>query len=185
MKKLDENELFHSNDNGYLIPGASLEELIPALIEETATPVILDAPVSLLSDSKDSDVTAEWENPGAGYVEPPKDFLRITSFKMSDWTRSISNAVEYGSMEYDLRFHPHKSRRVIRKSPAISIRTGCKRKYLEFTGSSDPAAFVERLNYVPIPSISEQGFVHIPSGLVPKITDLLAQRIKRIQQRDS
>lgn len=183
LKKLDENEEIAREKESYGISGTALVDLIEDLFEEVACDVILEAECRETGDCKEGEGEVEWDGPGRGSVSLPDDFLRLVRFRMSDWRRGVTKVIEYGSASYDLRFWSRRESGDVRKSPAVAIRGGFGVKILEFIGSKDPGAYVEELGYIPVPRPDAEGMVVIPERLVPKITDRLAERVRRIRNQ--
>ncbi len=192
LRKLDENEELVREKESYGIAGTKLVDLIEDMFEEVASQIILRAPDSSLSDYCEAETEVEWDGPGRGSVLLPADFLRLGYFRMSDWKRAVTRVIEHGSESYDLRFWPSAGRCGIRKAPAVSIRDGREsgggaggRHVLEFIGSKDPGAYVERLGYIPVPAPDAEGLVSVPDRLLPEITDMLAKRVRGIRNLES
>lgn len=71
-----------------------IDIIVDSLLDESAVEVLLKAPFNRLditqgansvSVVKDSKITS------IGIIKVPQDFLRLVSFKMSDWQRSVTN----------------------------------------------------------------------------------------------
>lgn len=166
---LDENEDILQEKIEFGIAGTNLAELIPDIVLEVSPRCILEADPQNINESIEADVEVEWEGPGRGRVMLPSDFLRLISFRMSDWKRSLTRFMDYGSEAYQLRFFPAKGRTGIRKAPAASICHEGTHAWLELIGSNDPGAYVERFSYIPRPEISQDGLIWLPLSLIPEI----------------
>lgn len=180
---LDENEEILQEKIEFGIAGTNLAELIPDIVLEVAPQCILEADTQNLNESIEADVEVEWEGPGRGRVLLPNDFLRLVSFRMSDWKRSLTRFMDYGSEAYQLRFFPAKGRAGIRKSPAAAICREGTHAWLEFIGSTDPGAYAERFSYIPRPEISQDGHIWLPQSLLPEIVRASANYLLNLQNQ--
>ena len=178
LRLMDENEDILQEKVEFGIAGTNLIDLIREEIEPVATVCILSATSSELNESEEHDAEVEWEGIGRGRITLPSDFLRLIRFRMSDWDRSVTRFMEYGSETYYLRFHPRAGRRGVRSSPAVAIQPEGAGACLEFIGSSDPGAYVERFSYISRPVIAPDDTVCIPSGLLPRAARTCAQRLR-------
>ncbi|MBD5197298.1 MAG: hypothetical protein HDS89_07595 [Bacteroidales bacterium] len=180
LKSIDENEeiLVDKMSAGY--ESASVSELIRMLAPGTAEEVILAAEWGEIDEWLELDADVDWVEPGRGEVELPEDFLRLMVFRMSDWRRAVRSTVDPGSGVYALRFTPGRHREGVRKAPMVALTGGEKRKRLEFIGSTDPGAYVERSGYLPRPQRSEEDVLWIPRSLVCRVVDAIAEKVKSI-----
>lgn len=178
LRLLDENEDILEEKIEFGIAGTNLVELIREEIEPVATECILNATAAELNESEEWDADVEWEGIGRGSVPLPSDFLRLIRFRMSDWDRAVTRFMEHGSEAYQLRFHPRVGRRGIRTAPAVALQQEGTGACLEFIGSTDPGAFVERFSYIPRPVIAADDTVNIPSGLIPRLARTIAEHLK-------
>lgn len=84
------------------------------------------------------------------------------------------------SEEYQLRFWPRSDRLYIRKTPAVAIIPGLRRKELQFIGSTDPSAYPEICCYLSRPDSAEDGFLRIPRSLRARVEEEAARMVKAV-----
>lgn len=182
LKNLDENgEIVTVRVHaGY--ESASVTDLISDVMEEVAQEVILGAKWSEIDEWLDMTGDVEWLEPGHGELELPADFLRLMEFRMSDWKKTITSPASMDSELYALRFNPCKGRRSIRKAPMAVISGGVGGKRIEFTGSSDPGAYLERAGYLPHPLSADGEQLWIPRSLMGRVVEAVAARVRRITE---
>lgn len=179
LKILDENEeiILEKMEFGY--PGTGLPQLISELLPEIAVNVIKDSRPVDFDEWCEMDAEVEWIEPGHGEIELPDDFLRLISFKMSDWKSSVSSVIFNNADNYPLIFSAARRRMGYRRSPAVALTAGKRRYRLEFIGSSDPAAYVARASYIPRPdSASTSDILRIPRSLIPAVVKATAAAIR-------
>lgn len=177
---LDENDINIADRVEFGDSRADVRELIRGMLPAVAEEVVREAESREIDEWEEFDADVEWLSPGTGRVALPSGFLRLVVFRMSDWRRSVTRFIRAGSQEYALRFHPGRSRRGIRSSPAVAVVPGPGCHELEFTGSSDPGAYVERAGYLPVPGAVRSGYLLIPRSLLRKVTDSAAARVKSV-----
>lgn len=181
LKNIDENEeiLVVRMEDGY--ENASVEDLIRMLAPDVAERVVseagykeIDEWLELPSDDVD------WIEPGRGEMRLPSDFLRLMEFRMSDWRKSVRVAVSSDSDLYSLRFTPGRYRERIMKSPMVAVVGGVQRRRLEFIGSVEPGAYMERGGYLPLPYKESEDSLWIPRSLISRVIDAIAERVKTV-----
>lgn len=64
--------------------------LINAHLDEATKDVILSAPLSVLTPTPFAGTAVPFTDTQTGYVVLPSDFLRLSSFRMTDWTRDVT-----------------------------------------------------------------------------------------------
>lgn len=79
-----------------------LDEIIISHTIPSIISVTLNAPVHLLEPGKSLNGAFAWMNgeSGAGYLALPDDFLRLISFKMTDWSYAVCEVVTQTSDIY-------------------------------------------------------------------------------------
>lgn len=182
LKNLDENEeiILEKMEFGY--PETGLPSLIAGVIPEVAEKVMLNASLKDIDEWLEMDGDIDWIEPGHGEVELPKDFLRLISFRMSDWKRSVSSVVFADSDNYPLIFSRRRRQLGLRCAPAVALTNGATRRRLEFIGSNDPGAFILRATYLPSPfSDDKPDTLWIPRSLVADVAQAAADAIHKIR----
>lgn len=180
VKLLDENEEIIIDKTEFGYPGCRLTDLIADLLPDIAESTVREADGKDIDEWLEADADFEWISPGMGEMELPEDFLRLTVFRMSDWKRSVTTAVSSDSPVYSLRRDSRSSRKNIRKVPMVALKEGRRRRKLEFIGSFDPGAYVERAGYVPLPQRGDPDTLWIPCSLIHRVAGNTAARIRSI-----
>ena len=180
LKSIDENEeiLVDRMAAGY--ENASVKDLIRMLAPEVAEKVVLDADWKDIDEWLELPGEVDWIEPGRGEMYLPADFLRLMDFRMSDWRRSVRQAISPDTALYSLRFTPSRYRAGIRKAPMVAVSGGVGGKRLEFIGSSDPGAYLERGGYLPLPFREPEDSLWVPRSLVSRVVDAAASAVKSI-----
>jgi len=182
MKILDENEEIIVDKMEFGYPGTNLPELIAETLPCIAERVVSEASLHEIDEWLELDCDFEWVSPGRGEMELPNDFMRLVTFRMSDWKHSVSSVISSDSPLYALRFSPLASRRTVRKAPAVAIVEGSCRRILEFIGSEDPGAYLERGGYLPLPHGENPEELWIPRSLVPDVAARAAAEIRESRE---
>ena len=181
IKNLDENEEIIADKVEFGYPGSTLPELIADILPDVAANVVAGADLRDVDEWLHMDEDFEWTAPGRGEMSLPQDFLRLVVFRMSDWKRSVSSVIFADSPVYSLRFAPSEGRRGIRKSPAVAIVEGATRRFLEFIGSTDPAAYPERCGYLPVPDSCGDDSLWIPRSLLADVVEKAALKVRSVR----
>lgn len=181
IKNLDENEGIIAEKVEFGYPGSTLPELVADILPDVAEKVMAGADLRNIDEWLHMDGDFEWTAPGRGEMSLPQDFLRLVVFRMSDWKKSVSSVIFSDSPLYSLRFAPGEGRRGIRKSPAVAITEGATCRFLEFIGSTDPAAYPERCGYLPVPSSFGDDSLWIPRSLLADVVDEAALKVRSLR----
>ncbi len=144
-----------------------LDEVIRSKITESVRTVLLTAPLSMIGTGKAFGKTIHWyqhEGHGAGYVLLPKDFLRLVTFQMSDWTQEAHIPISPMSAEYKQQ----RSRFGVRGCPQrpvvalINLPQGMALEFFSCEGGK--GTHVSQSEYIPYPRIIKRK-VYIPKLL--------------------
>lgn len=75
----------------------AVDAIIDSLLDESAKEILLKAPVQRLTVTSSTPSTVMNDNDTTtGYIQVPEDFLRLVSFKMGDWHRSVTDLAVKG-----------------------------------------------------------------------------------------
>lgn len=150
---LDENQaesayLESSTDN------MELDEIIRAKLSDAARAIVEMCPSSLLNADaltlqSDEQVT---NTDGSGYIVLPDDFLRLVSFKLASWNRTVTSAAEEGSST-DLMQRNVFTRGTPLKPVCVFGHRADGKRIMEYFIAGDDNHEVERALYVPLPSV--------------------------------
>jgi len=122
------------------------------IVETNAPSYLLDAGESFASQS------VIWKGSkgyGAGTIVLPEDFMRLVSFKMSDWTHSVNGAVTQESEAYLMQQSEYPGIRGCPQKPVVAIINAPAGLSLEFYSCMGGAGVsVEHAQYLPYPNIT-------------------------------
>lgn len=133
----------------------SLNDIIRSKIEEGVRRVESIAPVYLLEEGHQFGDAIIWNGEGRGYVMLPDDFMRLISFRMSDWEKTCHSAISPDDALYDLQSSRHKGLRGSPQLPVCAIVPRAEGKSLEFYSCKNEEAYVKTATYRPYPKIDE------------------------------
>ena len=175
MRLMDENPDAVGEEGSYGSPLYSLSSRIGELLPGVAEEVVREASVRELDEYMDMNAVPEWVAPGRGVVELPRNFCRLVAFKMSDWSRTVCVPMEYESAQYQLRFNMRGRSGIAARMPAVSLMPQGSGMALEFIGSTEPGAYVEKGFYVPVPYDAEAELYRLPRRLVVRVAQAAAR----------
>ena len=161
----------------------TLDELIENKIADATRVVENQAPAYMLEGGIDFSGSVGWHGEhglGSGYMHLPDDFLRLVSFKMSDWSRSVSTAITDEDPLYDRQSSRFAGIRGCPQKPVVAIVTQPIGQVLEFYSCNGGAdVFVRRARYIPIPKIVD-GNIDICKKLKPAVVYYTAALVAQI-----
>lgn len=139
----------------------SLEEIIRSRIEEGARITEMSAPALLLDSGKPLSGSISFKEKigeGRGKMQLPDDFMRLITFKMSDWERAVTEAITEEDPRYLLQSSRHAGIRGNPERPVVAIvhePTGLVLEFWSCTGGE--GVTLQRGRYLPIPKIRGTG----------------------------
>ncbi len=139
----------------------SLEEIIRSKIVEAVRRVETAAPVQFLEEGHDFSCGIYWNGDGSGWVLLPDDFMRLIAFRMSDWERTVYEAISVDDPLYAKQSSRYKGIRGNVQKPVCAIVNRAEGKALEFYACKDNTAMIVRAGYVPYPSIDKDDGIDI------------------------
>lgn len=131
----------------------SLDEIIESKVLDAVRIVHSDAPyyrLDGLSTFADSDIV--WDGLHCGYVLLPDDFLRLVSFKMDDWQRTVHEAIDVGDPRYVLQSSAYKGVRGTPEKPVVAVAPYSDGLALEFFSCRSDDAVIAAATYLPLPT---------------------------------
>lgn len=137
----------------------TLDELIKSKIEEAAIIIESRAPVYLLDSGKPLSGSLTFSKEigiGRGRLQLPDDFLRLITFKMSDWERAVTTPIFENDRAYKLQSSRFAGLRGNPQKPVVAIvsePTGLVLEFWSCTGGS--TVTLQRGRYLPIPKITD------------------------------
>lgn len=137
----------------------TVDEIIASKVEDAARLVHEGAAHYLLDAGKAFGDSVEWESEpgyGAGKVNLPNDFLRLVTFRMSDWSYPVTDAITENDAAYPMQASRYAGVRGNPERPVVAIVHGAGRQVLEFYScSAGPGVRVHSARYIPIPTVSD------------------------------
>ena len=138
----------------------TLDEILLSKVEDAARLVEESAAHHLLDAGKPFATSVTWENDVAGYGAGrtllPTDFMRLISFRMSDWYRPVTEAITEEHPLYDQQSSRYLGVRGNPERPVVAIVHGESGQVLEFYScQAGPGVRVSAARYLPIPTIKD------------------------------
>jgi hypothetical protein len=128
--------------------------------------------LSLLDGGKAFGDSIGWESRvgyGSGHILLPADFLRLLVFRMSDWSRSVSEVITEDDPRYDMQRSRYSGVKGTPDRPVVAITNQPVGKVLEFYSCTQGAdVYIKMARYVPRPVIKMVDDVEV-IDLSPKI----------------
>lgn len=142
-----------------------LDTIIYAKLADAVMIVETEAPAHLLESGHDfgEDNVFIGED-GKGFIILPNDFMRLISFRMSDWTRTIYEAITESDPQYALQSSRFKGICGNPEKPVVAVVRRSEGKVLEFYSSRDNSATVVQATYLPVPKIDHDGGIDVAEG---------------------
>lgn len=150
--RIDELSPFSATDTVELNPS---NDLVDKLLDEAAKYILLVFPLYMMP-TDDIPITSITPNKtaagasvtGVGYIPLPTDFLRLHSFKMTDWKRVVNHAISQDSPTYKLQANPVTRGGVAKPVCAVVIDYDQGAKVLEYYSVTNHT--VQQRKYVPL-----------------------------------
>lgn len=148
-----------------------LNEVIREKLCDAARQVIMEAPVNLLecghSTSQPThsfaDAAIRWDAAGRkGWLILNDDFLRLVTFKMSDWRRAVYLPINESDPRYLVQWSDRRGLCGNVNRPVVAIVMRAEGKVLEFFSCNSKDAKIDQAVYVPIPVIDSSNGIDIP-----------------------
>lgn len=149
--------LLSDGDNDTL----TLDEIIMAKLADAVKMVETEAPATMLESGHDFGENLFISEDGKGFVILPGDFMRLISFRMSDWNRTVFEAISENDPLYALQSSKWKGICGNPEKPVCAIVRRSEGKVLEFYSCHDNTAIVTQATYVPIPKIDIDGGIDV------------------------
>lgn len=138
-----------------------LDTLIRSKIEEAAREVGMAAPAHLLGAGHRLDEAVYRRPDGSGYLILPEDFMRLISFRMSDWERSVHTAIGVDDPLYGVQSSRYRGLRGNPQKPVVAVTLKPEGRVLEFWSSKDDDAWPVEAGYLPWPRLDHGGGIDI------------------------
>ncbi len=158
---LDENDVNTQLVQMGDVDTLALNDIIRSKIVEAVRRVELAAPAHLLEEGHDFSSGIYWNGDGSGWVLLPDDFMRLIAFRMSDWERTVYEAISVDDPLYAKQSSRYKGIRGNVQKPVCAIVNRAEGKALEFYACKDNTAMIVRAGYLPYPSIDANDGIDI------------------------
>lgn len=158
---LDENDVSTQLVQMGDVDTLALNDIIRSKIVEAVHRVELAAPAHLLEEGHDFSSGIYWNGDGSGWVLLPDDFMRLIAFRMSDWERTVYEAISVDDPLYAKQSSRYKGIRGNVQKPVCAIVNRAEGKALEFYACKDNTAMIVRAGYLPYPSIDANDGIDI------------------------
>lgn len=143
----------------------SLDEIIYAKLADAVRLVETEAPRHLLEAGHDlieaNDKDFFMGEDGKGFVVLPDDFMRLISFRMSDWKRTVFEPITEEDPRYALQSSRWKGICGNPEKPVAAIVNRSEGLVLEFYSCDDRKATVAQATYLPYPRIDREGGIDV------------------------
>ncbi len=132
----------------------ALDDIIESKVAEAVRRVETNASTHLLDAGKEIGGTVVWNSDkSSGYIMLPDDFMRLVSFKMSDWHRPLFAAITPESPEYALQYSPFPGLRGNPQKPVCALVMHSDGMALEFFSCKDDGQTVVQGQYIGLPEV--------------------------------
>lgn len=158
---LDENDVSTQLVQMGDVDTLALNDIIRSKIVEAVRRVELAAPAHLLEEGHGFSSGIYWNGDGSGWVLLPDDFMRLIAFRMSDWERTVYEAISVDDPLYAKQSSRYKGIRGNVQKPVCAIVNRAEGKALEFYACKDNTAMIVRAGYVPYPHIDKDDGIDI------------------------
>lgn len=148
---------YNSSDNNLSafsdVDTISLDEIIKSKIVEGVKIIHSTAPIYLLEGGCNFRNAIYWGEHECGHILLPDDFMRLITFRMSDWARGVYNAITPDDPEYKKQSSRFKGIRGNYQKPVCAVVFRSEGKALEFYSCKSRNAHVSNALYLPYPTI--------------------------------
>ena len=140
----------------------TLDEIIVSKLADAVRLVEMEAPHFMLEsghDLGDDDLFIGAD--GKGFLILPRDFMRLVSFRMSDWERTVFEAITESDPEYALQSSRFKGICGNPEKPVVAVVRRSEGKVLEFYSCKSGNAILIQASYLPYPKIDPDGGIDV------------------------
>ena len=156
----------------------TLDDILRSKVEDATRLVEGSAARTLLDAGKAFGGSVEWESQegyGAGKVNLPGDFLRLVTFRMSDWYIPVTEAITEDHPAYLMQSSRYGGVRGNPERPVVAITHGATGQQLEFYScQGGPGVRVQVARYLPLPKVDSEGYIDLCPKLVRAVVYRLA-----------
>lgn len=165
--------LDHNNSSASLsglrdVDTLTLDEIILSKIELAARLIEIAAPSYMVGPGEPFGDSIGWDSEpgyGSGFVMLPRDFLRLVSFKMSDWSMAATVAITEDDPLYAHQRSRYPGVRGCPQRPIVAVVQRPVGLVLEFYScTGGPDVYITRGRYLPVPK-AVNGSIDLPELL--------------------
>lgn len=140
----------------------SLDEIIYSKLADAVRLVEIEAPSIMLEPGHELGGSIHIDaKSGKGFMVLPRDFMRLISFRMSDWSRTVYDALTESDSEYKLQTSRWRGIYGSPEKPVVAIVQRSEGTVLEFYSCRDKDAYVAQGSYLPLPRIDKGGGIDV------------------------
>lgn len=141
----------------------SLDDIIREKLADAVRMVEMEAPLELLESGHDlrPEGSVFIDEDGKGFIPLPSDFMRLVAFRMSDWKRTVFEAISESDPQYALQSSRFKGICGNPDKPVVAIVRRAEGKVLEFYSCKSADAGVAQATYLPLPKIDSYGGIDV------------------------
>lgn len=142
----------------------SIDEIIRSRLLTAITWAVREAPYYRLGSGKPFGGSIWWHRGevgiGSGELLLPADFLRLVSFKISDWSRAATTPISDDDPRYHLQHSRFEGIRGSWERPVVAITQRAGGLVLEFYSCNEgESVYIEEAQYIPRPQINDNSVV--------------------------
>lgn len=150
-----------------------LDDVIFAKLADAVRLVETEAPARLLGSGHDLFGAEGGErraesffigDDGKGFIILPDDFMRLLSFRMSDWKRTVFEAISETDPRYALQSSRFAGICGNPEKPVVAVVRRAEGLVLEFYSCRDNLATVAQAAYMPFPRVDRDGGIDVAEG---------------------
>lgn len=161
----------------------TLRERFDTIVTEVATEVVEELPVEWTETVRsfaDSPLRHNAEE-GSGTVLLPSGFLRLVSFRLEGWQRTLRTAGQPGDLLHRLQQQPVRALRGSDARPCCFLTTGIIGPVLTYFCSpgSDTSRRIAEALYIPAPVVDRDGAIELPRLAVSAVAKRCAERLQQ------
>ena len=145
----------------------TLDEIIKTKLADAVRLVEMEAPHIMLEGGEAFGETLSTDDKsfvienGRGILKLPDDFMRLVSFRMSDWERTVFEAINENDPKYTLQSSRWRGICGNPEKPVVAIVRRGKGKVLEFYSCRDDTASISEAYYLPLPKIDDEDRIRV------------------------
>lgn len=156
------------NDRGLIAIGdidtLTIDALIESKIEDGVRRILTECSVEYLESGHNFGERLVRDGEGRGHIILPDDFLRLIYFKMSDWSRGVSEAISEQDVQYQYQRSRYRCLRGNSERPVVAIVRRAEGLVLEYYSTKGEDTPISQAVYRPIPRL-EGGLIEIEERL--------------------